>query len=387
VNKKKLIRVTTVPLSFDKLLGGQMNFMNSHYDVTAVSSEEDYLKDIGTKEQVKTLTLRLTRKITPLRDVIAVFRLYLFLKKEKPFIIHSHTPKAGIVAMLAGKLANTPNRLHTVAGLPLLEARGLKRILLNKVEKLTYACATNVYPNSNELLRIILENNFLPKGKAKVLGNGSSNGINTAFFDNAQLDKKKIFKLKRELGLVDNDFVFVFVGRLVSDKGINELVESFLKLSENQKNCKLLLIGPYEELLDPLLPKTKKEIKSNINIITTGYVNDVRPFFAISEALVFPSYREGFPNVVMQAGAMGLPSIVTNINGCNEIIIQNKNGLIIQPKSVNELYIAMKNLVSNEELYKDLKFNARKLIVDRFEQNILWRKILEEYKSLELINV
>ncbi|MDP5158437.1 MAG: glycosyltransferase family 4 protein [Flaviramulus sp.] len=383
MNKKKLIRVTTVPLSFDKLLGGQMNFMNSHYDVTAVSSEEDYLKEIGIKEQVKTLTLRLTRKITPLRDVIAVFRLYLFLKKEKPFIIHSHTPKAGIVAMLAGKLANTPNRLHTVAGLPLLEARGLKRILLNKVEKLTYACATNVYPNSNQLLRIILENNFLPNGKAKVIGNGSSNGIDTTFFDTAQIADQKLLELKKELKISDTDFVFIFVGRLVSDKGINELVSSFLKLYRNKLQFKLLLVGPYEDELDPLLPNTKTEIKRNINIITTGYINDVRPFFAISEALVFPSYREGFPNVVMQAGAMGLPSIVTNINGCNEIIIQNKNGLIIETKNEEQLYLAMENLASNVKLFNSLKSNARRLILERFEQNFLWNKLLEEYKNLE----
>ena len=356
--------------------------MNSYYHVIAVSSDEEHLNRFGKAEQLETFALQLTRKITPFQDVLAVFKLYLFLKKEKPFIIHSHTPKAGIVAMLAGKLAGIPHRLHTVAGLPLLEAKGIKRIILNQVEKLTYLCATKVYPNSNELLKIILTNKFLPNKKAKVLGNGSSNGINTAFFNSSQISEQKRIELKNELGITEEDFVFVFVGRLVSDKGINELVASFKQLSLIIMNCKLLLVGPLEDDLDPLMTITKNEISNNKNIITTGFVDDVRPYFAISKALVFPSYREGFPNVVMQAGAMDLPSIVTNINGCNEIIIENKNGLIVKPKDVNELYVAMDSLISNKELYKELTLNSRKMIVERFEQHILWDKILKEYQSL-----
>jgi len=135
MEKQKLIRITTVPLSLDKLLSGQLRFMSRHYDVIAVSSEKEYLERVGAKEGVPTFHLEMTRQITPLADVLAVIRLYSFLRKEKPFIVHSHTPKAGIVGMLAAKLAGVPHRLHTVAGLPLLESQGLKRKLLDFVEK------------------------------------------------------------------------------------------------------------------------------------------------------------------------------------------------------------------------------------------------------------
>lgn len=387
MNKRKLVRVATVPLSFDKLLGGQMKFISQYYNITAISAEEGCLKNIGEKEGVETLTINLTRKITPWQDLLAVLKLYKFLKSEKPFIIHTHTPKAGIVGMLAGFLAKTPHRLHTVAGLPLLEASGVKRKLLDVVEKVTYACATKVYPNSNELLKIIVKNKLASSNKLKVIGNGSSNGIDTSYFCTDQFKDEALLSLKNDLGINETDFVFVFVGRLVTDKGINELVESFSKINKTHHNVKLLLVGPFEEDLDPIFVETKSEIHTNKNIITTGFVNDVRPYFAISNVLTFPSYREGFPNVVMQAGAMELPAIVSNINGCNEIVFHNENGLIINPKNKEELYLAMKAILLDNDLYATLKLNARPYITKRFEQEVLWNEILKEYEKLEIENV
>ena len=222
--------------------------------------------------------------------------------------------------MLASKLAGVPIRMHTVAGLPLMESSGMKRSVLNIVEKLTYYCATNVYPNSKGLKEFIIKEKLTSKNKLKILGNGSSNGIDTTHFSPNQVSGIEKRQLRKELNITKNDFVFVFVGRLVSDKGINELVEAFTEMSKTHTNSKLLLVGPLETHLDPLLPNTLNEIKNNEAIIYAGFQTDVRPYFATSNALVFPSYREGFPNVVMQAGAMGLPSIVTDINGCNEII-------------------------------------------------------------------
>ena len=185
------------------------------------------------------------------------------------------------------------------------------------------------------------------------------------------------------LEILPNDFVFIFVGRLVSDKGINELTAAFKKLNNLFSNAKLLLVGPLETELDPLKPQTLKEIEHNKSIISVGYQNDVRPYFSISNALVFPSYREGFPNVVMQAGAMGLPSIVSDINGCNEIVIEKHNGLIIPVKNANAIFEAMNEMITNIILYADLKEHARKRIVDNYEQKVVWKAILEEYKKLE----
>lgn len=386
LSKYKLFRITTVPLSLDKLLEGQLSFMNQFYEVTAISSDFDELKNVGSKENVKVFPVQMTRKITPIQDLKSVYQLYKFFKTEKPFIVHSHTPKAGIVSMLAARFAKVPNRLHTVAGLPLMETKGVKRTILNFVEKLTYSCATKVYPNSKGLYDFIIKESFCDSSKLKVIGKGSSNGINTEHFDPEHFSKVEKSNLKNDLGIKESDFVFIFVGRLVKDKGINELVQAFSKLCNssnlNQK-VKLLLVGPFEEELDPLDAKTLLEIKNNENIISVGFQKDVRLYFAISNVLVFPSYREGFPNVVMQAGTMKLPSIVTDINGCNEIIEQNKNGLIIPVKNSDAIFEAMKAISENEELYHRLKINSRPMITSRYEQKVVWQSLLKEYKELE----
>lgn len=379
----KLVRITTVPISLEKLLENQLRFMNDYYEVIAVCSDEVALEKVGKAQGVRTFAANLTRKITPIQDLKAVWQLYRFFKKEKPLLVHSHTPKAGTVGMLAAMLAGVPHRLHTVAGLPLLEVTGNKRKLLNFVEKITYWCATKVYPNSNGLKAIILKEGFCKDDKLKVIGNGSSNGINIDFFNPNQIKESEKEQLKKELNFSETDFVFVFVGRIVGDKGINELACAFDKLSSEKENVKLVLVGPLEEELDPLSEATKKTITENNAIVSVGYQNDVRPFFAVSDCLVFPSYREGFPNVVMQAGAMGLPSIVSNINGCNEIIQQGENGLIIAPKSEEELLNSMSELLEDKQLFEKMQKNAREKIVARFDQKVIWQQLLEEYQKLE----
>lgn len=380
---KKLIRITTIPLSLEKLLENQLRFMNDYYEVTAVSSEKGRLKAFGENQGVKTHEIAMTRQITPLQDLKSLWQLFWFLKKEKPFIVHSHTPKAGTIGMMAAKLAGVPNRLHTVAGLPLLETTGNKRKLLRFVEKITYACATKVYPNSVGLKDIIVQEKFCKPNKLKVIGNGSSNGINTDFFSPQSVSEEQKRSLKTQLAISEDTFVFIFVGRIVADKGINELIAAFAQLSAEHKKCKLLLVGPLEKELDPLLPETEATILTAENILSVGYQNDVRPYFAISDCLVFPSYREGFPNVVLQAGAMELPAIVSDINGCNEIIVSGENGILIEPKSAETVYQAMKSILENNELAARLKNNARHRIVSRYQQQVVWEAILKEYKSLE----
>lgn len=382
MSKPKLIRITTVPLSLDKLLSGQLNFMQSHYEVVAVSSEKDYLERVGIKENVRTFHLEMSRKITPLKDLLAVLKLFLFLIKEKPLIVHTHTPKAGIVGMIASKMAFVPHRFHTVAGMPLMEVQGVKRKILDFVEKVTYLCATKVYPNSFGLKDIILENNFCKENKLKVLANGSSNGIDTTYFSKLLFSFESTVALKKKLGITQEDFVFVFVGRLVRDKGINEMVTAFEALQKEEGRIKLLLVGNYESDLDPLFPETIKKIETNTAIISVGFQNDVRSYLSISNVLVFPSYREGFPNVVMQAGSMGLPAIVSDINGCNEIIINNKNGLIIPVKDQQAICNAMRILQSDISLYTTLTANSRSRIVEFYEQKVVWEALLKEYDTV-----
>jgi len=382
-SKQKLIRITTVPLSLKTLLKGQSRFMSSYYEVIGIASAGKELSDVNLDEGIRVLPVEMTRKISPVKDLKSLYELYRILKREKPFIVHSHTPKAGIISMLAAKFAQVPFRLHTVAGLPLMEATGNKRKLLDFVEKLTYQCATNVYPNSKGLYDFIVANKFADKTKLKVLANGSSNGINTNYFDSNLISSEHKTLLIEYLNISPTDFVFIFVGRLVADKGINELIKSFNAISENYNNAKLILVGSFEEELDPLNSDTLQIINENLNILSVGFQQDVRSYFAISDCLVFPSYREGFPNVVMQAGAMGLPSIVSDINGCNEIIEEGINGVIVPVKDDYALYNSMERMINDRDWNISLRKKSREMIVSRYDQTVIWNAILDEYKTLE----
>lgn len=395
----KLFRITTVPISVEKLLGNQLTYMNQFYEVTAISSDKENLKKTAEKLGVRYHAINMTRKITPFQDLVSLWKMYCYFRKEKPEIVHTHTPKAGLIGMMAARLAGVKVRLHTVAGLPLMESAGLKRNLLNVVEKLTYGCATKIYPNSFGLQEFILKEKFCAQDKLKVIANGSTNGIDTDYFNPAIFSEQQNLELRERLQIGENDFVWIFVGRLVKDKGINELVAAFTKLTKElnstknsfskhsvnnkiNRSPKLLLVGPLESELDPLMPETLMEIEQNKNIITVGYQSDVRPFMAVADALVFPSYREGFPNVVMQAGAMDLPSVVTNINGCNEIIKNNENGMIISVKNSNEIYNALLKLMLDQNLYLKTKSACRKKIVELYDHKIIWKAILAEYRAL-----
>jgi len=381
--KKKLLRITTVPVSLGGLLKGQHKFMSDYFEVVGISSSgQGKLQEIGQQEGIEVHVVEMTRKITPFKDLIAVWRLFRIMLKEQPLIVHTHTPKAGTLGMLAAFLARVPYRLHTIAGLPLLEARGMKRRLLDLVEKFTYGCATHIYPNSFNLKDVIVENAYTNDEKLLVIGNGSSNGIDTEHFNPELYSEESKNDLRRELGISTADFVFIYVGRFVRDKGIHELVEAFNTLCIESSNVKLLMVGAYERELDPLEKHTEHLIHNHDHIVSVGWQKDVRPFFAVADALVFPSYREGFPNVVMQAGAMGLYSIVSDINGCNEIVIMGENGIIIPPKSTEELHLAMKQVLTNKETLSNGRGKFRKMIEERYEQAFVWRELLKEYNRL-----
>lgn len=383
MSKPKLIRITTIPLSLELLLKGQLEFMQDYFEVVAVSADKEALERLGKERGYPTYHVEMTRQITPVADIKAVYKLYKYFKKEKPTIVHTHTPKAGIVGMMAAWLAGVPHRLHTVAGLPLMEATGLKRKVLDFVEKLTYRWATEVYPNSKVLYDFILAEKFTNPKKLKVIGQGSSNGIDTQHFNPALFTETRT-KLRSEFNIPKDSFVFVFVGRLVGDKGINELVKAFQQWNKqrNTQSATLLLVGFLETELDPLQPEVLEAIETDPNIIAVGYQEDVRPYLAASDALAFPSYREGFPNVVMQAGAMGLPAIATDINGCNEIVIPNVNGLLIPPKNTEALTEAMQEIVTNPDLYQKLQRTAREKITSRYERQDVWEALLATYQGL-----
>lgn len=357
--------------------------MNKYFEVIAISADKERLHKYGKDNGVKTFWVEMTREITPVKDILAVVKLVFYFLKEKPLIVHTHTPKAGVVGMLAAKIAGVPIRLHTVAGLPLLETTGTKRKILEWVEKFTYQLATRIYPNSIGLKEIILDHGFTRENKIKILGKGSSNGIDTSYFNPGEYSISEGLNLKTKMGVPQNNLIYIFIGRIVSEKGINELIDAFKQLQKIHPDVTLLLVGPLEEHLDPLREESMQEIKNNPNIISTGYQNDVRPYLAIADILVFPSYREGFPNVVMQAGAMGLPSIVSNINGCNEIIEEGKNGFIIPVKDKQALFQSMEKLLKDSVLRNNVSGRSREIICNNYDRKEFWKILKNEYDLLE----
>lgn len=375
----KIIRVATVPLSLNILLRNQFKFLRKYYHVVAISSPGEDLFEVGTRENVDIKGIEIKRKISIINDITALYKLYVYFRKEKPLIVHSITPKAGLLSMMAAKLAGIPIRMHTFTGLIFPTSTGAMKHLLIWMDRLLCYCATNIYPEGQGVRNDLVKYNITKK-PLKILANGNVNGIDLTFFDPSIFSEEDKLSLKEKLAILPDDFVFIFIGRLVKDKGINELIHAFKKLSSSK--AKLLLVGS----LEPdhgLEDNTLHEIKNNRDIISVGFQKDVRLFLAISDVLVFPSYREGFPNVVMQAGAMGLPSIVTDINGSNEIIIDQENGIIIPSKNDLTLHESMLMISKDHAVREKLKRNARQMIADRYQQSVVLNALLEEYKNLE----
>lgn len=383
--KKKLIRITTADISLDGLLKGQLRYMNQYYDVVALSNDTGCLHSVGEREGVRTIEVPMHREIALLPDLKCLWQLYRTFRRERPFIIHSNTPKGSLLAMIAGWLARVPHRLYTVTGLRYQGASGLFRKILMTMERLSCAFATNVIPEGEGVKRTLYADGITRKPMNVVL-NGNINGIDTQHFSPAAVEATQGADarscMRSSLGLRPEDFAFIFIGRIVGDKGMNELAAAMRRLVREQPDCKLILVGRFESELDPLQPENEAFLKESPAVCYVGYQQDVRPYLLAADALVFPSYREGFPNVVMQAGAMQLPAIVTDILGCNEIVEADRNGLLIPPRDEAALYEAMLRFLQDRPLVCDLARNARPMILSRYEQYAVWEALREEYDRL-----
>lgn len=379
MNKKaKIIRITTVPVSMNIILKGQLAYMNQFYEVVGVTGrDEKHFYEIAQREGIRMIPIELSRVISPFKDLKSLFQMYFMMLREKPDIVHTHTPKAGLIGLLAAKLAGVPVRLHMVGGIPWMEVFGFKRNMLKQIEKITYGLAHRVYPNSKGLYSFIIDQKICPTGKLKVLANGGSNGINTDYFV-PQPELKQILRLKH--GIKVDEIVLGFVGRMAREKGINEWLTAFEEIRKQFK-IKILLIGLFEKTYGGLTPEVEEKIQNDPDILFLGRFDDVRPYYNMMDIFVFPSYREGFPNAVLEACAMGLPVIATDINGCNEIIQNGVNGILIEPKSSEAIYKALLNLLENKELRLKLGEQARTEVVQKFRRENIWAELKEEYDT------
>ncbi|HEX2845636.1 MAG TPA: glycosyltransferase family 4 protein [Chitinophagaceae bacterium] len=379
----KLVRITTTTLSLKYLLRNQMRFMKQHgFDVIMISSDgpekEDVVKNEGCSHQV----INMTRKITPFADLRSLWKLYRVLKKEKPDIVHSHTPKAGLLAMLAARMAGIKVRVHTVAGLRFMTTTGLTRKLLVAMEKLTMRSATDIWPNSFSLRDYMISNKLARPSRLEVVGMGSSNGIDLERFHDDVLKKEEIERVKKLIQYDEQHTYLLTVGRIVHDKGIDELVKAFNEVYKKNNHLRLLLVGTFEDELDPVTPESRALLQSHPGIILAGWNEGVEYFMHIADMLIHPSHREGFPNVLLQAGAMKCPIICSRIEGNVDIVEHEKTGLIFETKNAAQLQQKIEQALADPRGMRQYADQLLQKVKAHFSQPAVHGYLLEKYNYL-----
>jgi len=381
-----IVRITTVPISLKVLLKGQLDFMQQNgFKVIAISANGAEVDELKIQENCNHIVLPLTRNINPLADLLCIIKLFFLLRKIKPSIVHTHTPKAGLVGMITAYIARVPIRLHTIAGLPWSVEMGFKKEILKTIEKLTVFASSKVFVNSKNLL-LYLKSENIRDSKINLLGSGTSNGIDVSYFSNTIEIKQIAQQLLIVNKVIPNSFIWLFVGRVVKDKGIQELIEAFVNIQKKYPNDLLWIVGNEEPELDPIDEEYRNVLHSNKSIMLFGFQKDVRPYYIAANMLVFPSYREGFPNVPMQAALMDCGLILSNINGCNEIVFHQISGLLVQPNSSKDLLEKMLFSRESGELIQQYKQQAKQHILSNFNQDVVWKNLLNEYKNLIALN-
>ena len=374
----KIIRATTVPESLHSFCRGFLKILSEKYEVVALSSPGKEMQTIAEREGVRTITVPMERHISLLKDFKALWQMIQVFRKERPDMVHSMTPKAGLLCMVAAWLTNVPVRVHTFTGLVFPTAHGLQRRLLMFTDSITCKCATHVIPEGEGVKRDLLDYGITNKD-IKVLGFGNVRGVDMHFYSR----RKEVMDKAKDLRDA-NRFTFLFVGRVVGDKGVNELCEAFDRLSKKNLQARLIIVGPREDSLDPISEHSLMLMSSNqaIEYVGEKLSEEMLAYYAAADCFVFPSYREGFPNTVLEAGAMGLPSIVTDINGSREIIVENENGIIIPPKDTDALLDAMYRMMTDRKALSFMASNARNMVGSRYEQGYVRQCLLDFYDAV-----
>ena len=366
-----------------------MRYLNENgFEIKIVCSDGPEVQSVKESEGCSVLTIPFSRKISLKTDIITIYRLVLLLRKIKPHIVHTHTSKAGLIGMISAFLVRCPIRIHSVPGLQMMESKGLRRLILNLSERLTYFLSDVVCPNSKSLKEYILDHKMCSSEKIRIIGCGSSSGVNLDKYC-MHLKKTSTRKSIRERFCVDdNGIVLAFVGRISKEKGIHELVESFVNLSKRYANLYLLLIGKYDDIgeydtiNDGIDNDTKNILNNNARLNITGWVEDVENYLAASDIVVHPSYREGFSNALLQAGSMGLPSVTTNVSGCIDVIKDGETGLVVSPKDSVALEKALEVLILDKDKRVELGLNAYHHVAANFASNIIREETARFYTDM-----
>lgn len=379
----KLIRITTAPLSLKYLLSNQMRYMKENgFDVLMVSSEGKEWPDLLKNEQCPNRVVHMTRKITPFRDLVSLWRLYRLFRKERPDIVHSHTPKAGLLAMLAARLAGVKIRIHTIAGLRFMTATGMKRRILVFMEKLTAKAAHHVWPNSYSLLNYIRKNKLVKEKKLQVIGYGSSNGVDLGRYAVGSLRPEKLEEIKKQVSYDPQYTYLLNMGRIVRDKGIDEVLRSFDVVYRDNDKLRLIVLGAFEDDLDPISAEARNILQTHPAVIHIDWSDHVEYFMHIARLLIHASYREGFPNTLLQAGAMGCPIICTEIEGSVDIVTHKETGLIFQPGNATELLEKLRYALAQPGEMTAYSRALQRKVEEKFSQQYLHECIRQKYLEL-----
>ena len=373
--KKKIVRISNIPTSLNIFCKDLFRELSSDYEMVALSSPGKDLDEIAEREGIKTIAVPIERRMAPFKDMVTLFRLIKVFRRERPDMVHSIGHKAAILGQFAARLTGVPFRVHNFTGLAFPTAKGFGRWVLKKVDKFICWNSTDILPEGKGVMND-LQQNKITKKPLRILGNGNIRGIDLEHYARTP-------EVLAQAGTIrqDNYFTFVFIGRIVADKGINELVDAFCLLNKENPSTRLILVGDRDNGINPVSELTSQRIRNCENILEAGLQKDVRPWYAASDCFVLPSYREGFPNSVIEAGAMGLPSIVTDINGANEIIIADKNGLIVPSKSADALFSAMKRMIEDVSFRESAASCARELIVSRYDRHYVWKCLKDFYRE------
>ena len=377
VKKLVLCRITTSAVTLDTLLKNQLKYLNNYFNVVAISSDSEKLKQISLREGVYFKYIYMKREISFFNDILSLLKFIFFFKFNKPYIIHSSTPKSSLLSMTAGYVTNIKHRVYMVTGLRYESSRGFKRQYLMFSEKVTCFFSTRIIAESIGVRNKLISDGITKKN-ITIIGCGNINGIDLEYWDPSSVSKTEILKIKEKFKLIDNSVIFIFIGRIVEDKGVNELVMAFNHLSKIYEKVSLLLIGTIEKT-NPISSESLRLISSNENIISTDFIEDVRPYLLLADCLILPSYREGFPNVILQAGAMGKPVIMTPVNGYDEYL-HEWNGDLVNIKDINSIITQMEKYLSQFKVYDSEKI--RNFEKNSFSQNDLLYNLYKFYNTL-----
>ncbi|WP_427707469.1 glycosyltransferase family 4 protein [Staphylococcus parequorum] len=372
MKKNKIFHLVTVSKSIP-LMKGQIEFLRDQgLDVHIVSDDG---KELRSYEKEISHNIPMKREISFLNDIKSLIKMVKLFYKEKPYIVNSGTPKAGLIGTLAAFITRRPVRIYTVRGLRLETVSGLKYKILYAMEKIAMLCATDIIAISESLKEKIVVSNLANENKIKVLGYGSSNGIQLENFTLTDNEINQTYKNQ----LADN-FVIGYVGRIVKDKGIQELIEAFKKVLKKSYNVKLMVIGSIEKG-NAIREKDYWFLKNNPNVLLIEHVSNPVSYYNNMDLFVFPTHREGFGNVSIEAQALEVPVITTNVTGAIDTVIDEETGFIVEKGNVEAIVNKIEKLINNEQLRRTLGENGRINVENKFSNEIIWNDMKKMYDN------